>query len=131
MNTTTPTIGEGSRILHFLIDTILIYIVSFIIYRWWTFYVFFWGFTPIRYGYFFFAFTWVYTFLFECIFLQTPAKMMTGTKVVSTNGGRPNIGQFLIRATVRTTMISMFGLAWNDQPLHDTFSKTVLVKTKA
>ncbi len=56
---------------------------------------------------------------------------MTGTKVVSTNGGRPNIGQFLIRATVRTTMISMFGLAWNDQPLHDTFSKTVLVKTKA
>ena len=56
---------------------------------------------------------------------------MTGTKVVSIDGGRPNIGQFIIRATVRTTMISMFGLAWNDQPLHDTFSKTVLVKSKA
>jgi uncharacterized RDD family membrane protein YckC len=54
--------------------------------------------------------------------------MMTGTKVISTNGNRPNIGQFFIRATVRTTIISMFGLAWNDQPLHDTFSKTILVR---
>jgi uncharacterized RDD family membrane protein YckC len=90
--------------------------------------VYFWAFKPIRYGYFFFAFTWVYTFLFEFIFLRTPGKMFTGTKVMSTNGKRPNILQFLIRATIRTTLVSMFGLAWNDQPLHDTFSKTVLVK---
>ncbi len=128
MNPTTPTIGEGNRIIHFLIDTILIFILSFLIYKWYNFYVYFWGFKPIRYGYFFFAFTWVYTFLFEFIFLRTPGKMFTGTKVMSTSGKRPNILQFLIRATIRTTLVSMFGLAWNDQPLHDTFSKTVLVK---
>lgn len=54
--------------------------------------------------------------------------MITGTKVLSISGKRPNILQFLIRATIRTTLVSMFGLAWNDQPLHDTFSRTVLVK---
>jgi hypothetical protein len=42
---------------------------------------------------------------------------------------RPNIFQFLIRATLRTSLVTMVGLAWNDQPLHDTFSKTVLIST--
>ena len=128
MNPTTPTIGEGTRILHFLVDTILITILTYAIYRWYNFQVMYWNYTPVQFGYFFFGVTWVYTFLFEWIFLQTPAKMMTGTKVIAMNGKRPHLGQFFIRATVRTTIISMFGLAWNDQPLHDTFSKTILVK---
>jgi len=128
MNPTTPTIGEGSRILHFLVDTILITIITYAIYSWYNFQVMYWNFTPVQFGYFFFRVTWGYAFLFEWIFLQTPAKMMTGTKVIATNGKRPNIGQFFIRATIRTTIISMFGLAWNDQPLHDTFSKTILVR---
>jgi hypothetical protein len=85
---------------------------------------------PFRYGYFFFATTWAYTFLFEFLFCQTIAKMLTKTKVVSTTGKRPNILQFLIRATLRTSLVTMFGLAWNDQPLHDTFSKTILVSTR-
>jgi uncharacterized RDD family membrane protein YckC len=130
MNPTTQTIGEGTRIMHFLIDTIFICILSYFIYGWYNFYVFFWHFMPFRYGYFFFATTWVYAFLFELIFCQTPAKMFTHTKVVSTNGKRPNPVQFFIRATLRTLLITMFGMAWNDQPLHDTFSKTKLVATR-
>jgi hypothetical protein len=47
--------------------------------------------------------------------------------VVSENGSRPNIAQFFVRACIRTTIISFFGLAWNDKPLHDTLSKTKLV----
>ena len=128
MNPTTPTIGEGTRILHFLVDTILITILTYAIYSWYNFQVMYWNYTPVQFGYFFFGVTWGYTFLFEWIFLQTPAKMMTGTKVIATNGNRPNVGQFFIRATIRTTIISMFCLAWNDQPLHDTFSKTILVR---
>ena len=130
MNPTTPTIGEGTRIMHFFLDTIFICILSFFIYKWYNFYVFYWHYKPFRYGYFFFATTWVYTFLFELIFCQTPAKMITGTKVISYNGKRPNMGQFFIRATIRTTLVTMFGLAWNDQPLHDSFSKTKLVSTR-
>jgi uncharacterized RDD family membrane protein YckC len=131
MNTTTPIIGEGTRILHYLIDTTLICIFSYLLYRWWNFYVFYWGFEAYRYSYFFIGFTWVYTFVFECLFLRTPAKIITGTKVQSESGRRPNLIQFIIRATIRTLPISMFGIAWNDKPLHDTFSKTVLVKAKA
>jgi uncharacterized RDD family membrane protein YckC len=57
--------------------------------------------------------------------------MLTGTKVVSLSGARPNLWQFLVRAIIRTTIISMFGLAWNDKPLHDTFSSTILMNKKA
>jgi uncharacterized RDD family membrane protein YckC len=127
MNRTTPTIGEGTRIMHFFLDTFFISILSYLIYQWYNFYVFFWHFKPFRYGYFFFAITWVYTFLFELIFCQTPAKMITGTKVVSLKGKRPNLLQCLIRASLRTSLITMFGMAWNDQPLHDSLSQTQLV----
>jgi uncharacterized RDD family membrane protein YckC len=127
MNPTTPTIGDGTRILHFLVDTILIAFIAYSIYGWWNFHVMYWNYTPIQYGAFFFATMWAYVFLFEFIFLRTPAKWFTGTKVVAEKGGRPNIFQFLIRATIHSTIISMFGLAWNGQPWHDTFSKTKLV----
>jgi hypothetical protein len=56
--------------------------------------------------------------------------MLTKTKVIGTNCKRPNLFQFLIRATLRTSLVTMFGMAWNDQPLHDTFSRTVLVSTR-
>ena len=127
MNPTTPTIGDGTRILHFLVDTLLIAVIAYLVYGWWNFHVMYWNYTPYQYGVFFFATMWLYAFLFEFIFLRTPAKWLTGTKVVSENGGRPNIFQFFIRATLRTTIVSMFGLAWNGQPLHDTFSKTKLI----
>ena len=130
MNQTTPTIGEGTRIMHFFLDTLFIFILSMIFYEWYNFHVIYWEYTPYRYGYFFFATTLVYTFLFELVFCQTPAKFITKTKVVSANGKRPNILQFLIRAIVRTSLVTMFGFAWNDKPFHDTFSFTKLVSTR-
>ena len=129
MNPTKQTIGEGTRIMNFFLDTIFICFLSYFIYRWYNFYAYYGYFKPVRYGYFFFATTWMYTFLFELLFCRTIAKMISKTKVVSTNGKRPNIFQFLIRATLRTSLVTMVGLAWNDQPLHDTFSKTVLIST--
>jgi len=130
MNTTKQTIGEGTRIMNFFLDTLFICFISYFIYEWYNFNVYYWHFMPFRYGYFFFATTWAYTFLFELLFCQTIAKMLTKTIVLSTTGKRPNIFQFLIRATLRTSLVTMVGLAWNDQPLHDTFSKTVLVSTR-
>ena len=130
MNTSKQTIGEGTRIMNFFLDTLFICFISYFIYEWYNFYVFYWHFMPFRYGYFFFATTWAYTFLFELLFCQTIAKMITKTMVLSTKGQRPNIFQFLIRATLRTSLVTMVGLAWNDQPLHDSFSKTILVSTR-
>ena len=130
MNPSTQTFGDGTRIFQFLVDTILIFILAYFLYQCYNFYVYYWRFYPIRFGAFFFMTMWVYVFLFELIFLRTPAKWITGTKVVSEKGGRPNIGQFFIRACIRTTIISFFGLAWNGKPLHDTLSKTKLVASE-
>jgi uncharacterized RDD family membrane protein YckC len=129
MQPTNQIQGEGTRIAHFFLDTLFIFIGSFIAYRWYNFNVFFYGFRPIRFGEFFFLFYLAYIFLFEFLFQRTPAKWMTKTKVVTLDGRRPAIWQFIIRALVRTSLVSMFGLAWNGKPLHDTFSKTILVST--
>ena len=129
MQPTNQIQGEGTRIAHFFLDTLFIFICSFIAYRWNNFNVFFYGFRPIRFGEFFFLFYLAYIFLFEFLFQRTPAKWMTKTKVVTLDGRRPALWQFIIRALVRTSMVSMFGLAWNGKPLHDSFSKTFLVST--
>lgn len=130
MQPTNQIQGEGTRIAHFFLDTLFIFIGSFIAYRWYNFNVFFYGFRPIRFGEFFFLFYLAYIFLFEFLFQRTLAKWITKTKVVTTDGRRPALWQFIIRALVRTSMVSMFGLAWNGKPLHDTFSKTILVSTE-
>lgn len=116
--------------MHFFVDTVIICFLSYFIYQWYNFNVYNWGYTPFRYGYFFFATTFAYTFLLELLFSQTIAKMLTKTKVVSANGKRPNIFQILLRAILRSSLVTMFGMAWNDKPFHDTFSKTQLVSTR-
>lgn len=131
MQPTNQIQGEGTRIAHFFLDTLFIFIGSFILYRWYNFNVFFYGFPPMRFGAFFFLFYLAYIFLFEFIFQRTPAKWMTKSKVVNFDGRRPALWQFIIRALVRTSLVSMFGLAWNGKPLHDTFSKTILVSTES
>lgn len=131
MQPTNQIQGEGTRIAHFFLDTLFIFIGSFILYRWYNFNVFFYGFPPMRFGAFFFLFYLAYIFLFEFIFQRTPAKWMTKSKVVNFDGLRPALWQFIIRALVRTSLVSMFGLAWNGKPLHDTFSKTILVSTES
>ena len=118
MQPTNQIQGEGTRIAHFFLDSLFIFIGSFIAYRWYNFNVFFYGYPPIRFGEFFFLFYLAYIFLFELLFQRTPAKWLAGTKVVSQNGSRPHIGQFFVRACIRTTIISFFGLAWNGKPLH-------------
>lgn len=127
MNPTNQTIGDGTRIFHFIIDTLLIFILAYYLHQWYNLYVFYAGYWPIRFGEFFFIVYWGYVFLFEFIFCKTPAKWITGTKVVSNKGSRPTIFQFLIRASIHTSIISMFGMAWNGKPWHDTFSKTQLI----
>lgn len=129
MQLTNQIQGEGTRIAHFFLDTLFIFIGSFIAYRWYNFNVFFYGYPPIRFGEFFFIFYLVYIFLFELLFQRTPAKWLTKTKVVGLDGRRPALWQSIIRALIRTSLVSMFGLAWNGKPLHDTFSKTTLVST--
>jgi uncharacterized RDD family membrane protein YckC len=130
MNAANATIGDGTRILHFIVDTFLVFMLAYWLHGIWNFYVMYWNFTPLAFGPFFFATMWVYIFLFEFIFQRTPAKWLTGTKVVTVGGTRPSIFHILLRTSIHCTIFSMFGLAWNGQPFHDTFSKTKLIYTE-
>ncbi len=131
MHQTSSTIGDGTRILHFLVDTIIVFLLAYELHGWYNFYVMYWNFTPISFGPFFFAIMWVYLFLFELIFQRTPAKWITGTKVVNKKGGRPSIFQMMLRTSIHCTIVSMLGLAWNGQPFHDSFSNTTLMNTSS
>ncbi|MGZ5192136.1 MAG: hypothetical protein ACXWCZ_14095, partial [Flavisolibacter sp.] len=60
--------GVGTRVIHFLVDTILISILSYGLYKWWTFYVMYWDQPFYPFYYFFYGSGFIYYFIFELIF---------------------------------------------------------------
>ncbi len=67
-------VGIGTRVLNFLADTLLIFLISYGFYKWYSFYVMYWSYQGIQFYLFFYATVFVYYFFFELIFLRTPAK---------------------------------------------------------
>lgn len=90
-------VGVGSRALNFLVDTILVFLLAFGLYKWWNFYVIYWHVKFFPFYQVFYASVFVYTAVFELIFKRTPAKWITFTKVVHKNGGRPAWYQVIAR----------------------------------
>lgn len=121
-------VGDGTRALNFLIDTILIFTLSFFVYKWWNFQVKYWGYHGYSFGRFFFGSLFIYYTFFETIFARTPAKWFTFTKVVNQKGGKPSILQILIRSLTRLTLIDLFFLPILGKTLHDHFSKTLVIE---
>jgi len=72
-----------------------------------------------------------YYFLFEATLGRTPAKFLTGTRVVSTNGGRPSAAQILGRSLARFVPFEPFSFLFGGNPpsgWHDKWSNTRVVK---
>lgn len=70
----------------------------------------------------------LYYFIFELVFQATPGKMLTGTRVVTSDGGKPSVKQLFIRSTTRLVpfeAFSVFGNLW-----HDSWSDTYVVNEK-
>ena len=121
--------GVGTRVVNFLVDTILIFILSFILYKWWTFYVLFWKYKYFPFYYFFWATIFIYYSFFELIWTRTLGKWLTITKVRNRAGKRPAWYQILLRSLLRLTLIDCFFIPFLDMPLHDALSKTRVVET--
>ncbi|TAH13287.1 MAG: hypothetical protein EAZ12_01705 [Sphingobacteriia bacterium] len=121
-------VGDGTRALNFFIDTVLITILAMLLRRWWNFYVMYWGYPPINFGWFFFGTTWLYYFLFESIFAKSPAKWLTQTKVVTLSDRKPSFFIIFWRSLLRITVIDLFFGPFLDGPLHDYASKTKVVE---
>jgi uncharacterized RDD family membrane protein YckC len=72
-----------------------------------------------------------YHFLFEVTLGRTPGKFLTGTRVVSADGGRASAGQILGRTLARYVPFEPFSFLFDGSPAngwHDKWSNTRVVK---
>jgi len=121
-------VGIGTRVLNFVIDTILITLISWGFYKWHSFYVFYYHATDVDYYIFFWITLVIYYFIFETIFLRTPGKWLSLSKVVSLQDKRPALWQLLVRSIVRLVLIDSFFIPFLDGTLHDFASRTKVVE---
>ena len=122
-------VGTGTRVLNFLIDVLLIFIISVAFDKWYTFQVVYWGYTPLPAYSFFFISLFVYYFIFELIWKRTPGKWISISKVVTKDGKKPNFFQIFIRSLVRLIVIDCFFIPFLDgKTLHDYLSGTVVIE---
>lgn len=123
------TVGDGTRALNFLIDTLVIFTIAYFSFQVWNWYVQFWRYPYYNFGWFFFGILFLYYFLFESLFGRTPAKWFTYSKVVTLNGSKAPFWAVFIRSLVRLTIIDLFFIPILGKPLHDYLSKTKLVES--
>lgn len=121
-------VGIGTRVINFFIDTILIALISYGFYKWHAFYVFYYHSTDIDYYIFFWVTMVVYYLIFEGIFLRTPGKWLSLSKVVNQQGKRPALWQLLVRSLVRVIPIDCFFIPFLDGTLHDFASRTRVIE---
>ena len=121
-------VGIGTRVVNFLVDTLLISILSYALYKWHQFYVYWYGIHPYQYYVFFYGTIFLYYMLFELIFTRTPGKWVTMTRVRDTTGHRPAWYRILFRSLLRLTLIDPFFIPFFNRTLHDHLSGTRVVE---
>ena len=127
-------VGDGTRVLHFLVDTLLFWIFAVLLYKWWNFHVLYWGYMHLNFGWFFFGSQFMYYFIFELLFAKTPAKWLTASKVESSKSTKDitvkvSLGQIFIRAISRLIIIDPFFIPFLGTTLHDYLSGTMVVES--
>ena len=121
-------VGTGARVINFLVDTILIFIASYGLYKWYSFYVLYWQYKYYQFYLFFFATIFIYYTIFEALFSRTPGKFLSLSKVRNVDGGRASFLQVILRSFVRLTLIDLFFIPFLGRTLHDQLSKTRVVE---
>src|SRR3982750_3809188 len=121
------SVGVGTRVLTFVVDSIPVFLLTYIAYRSYTWYVVSWNvvYHNIRYFpiyYFWFAVTFLYYLFFEGIWRRTPGKWMSLTKVVGEGGKKASFGQIVVRCIIRVVgivLIDSIFLPILGRTLHD------------
>ena len=121
-------VGVGTRVLNFLVDTVLIFFISFGLYKWWSFYAMYWHFKFFPFYIVFAATIVVYYTIFEMIWSRTPGKFLSMTKVRDASGSRPAWYQVILRSILRITIIDCFFIPIIGRTLHDALSHTRVVE---
>ncbi|HRH59340.1 MAG TPA: RDD family protein [Chitinophagaceae bacterium] len=122
-------VGIGTRVINFIVDTLLILGASYGLYKFWSFYVLYYHYTYLAFWVFFWGFMFIYYLFFESIWARTPGKWLTYTKAVNSKGSKPGFIAILIRSLVRLTIIDCFFFPFlKERTLHDYLSKTQVVE---
>lgn len=121
-------VGIGTRVINFLVDTLIIFIVSYIANKVWLFYVVYWGYSYINPLLIFGAVLFIYYFIFELIWARTPGKWLSYSKVADKKGLKPGFGKIFLRNLVRLTIIDCFFYPVLNKTLHDYVSGTEVVE---
>ena len=122
------TVGIGTRILNFLVDTLIIFVITYIVFKVRNWYVIYYHVRYFNFGWFFMIVLFIYYTFFEMLFARTPGKWCSYTKIVDRRGLKPSLIAVLVRSLVRLILIDMFFIPFLDKPLHDNLSKTELVE---
>ncbi len=120
--------GIGARVINFLVDTILIFLLALALYKWWSFYVTNWGYHFVPFYLFFIANAFLYYTLFEWLTARTPGKLISLSKVRTIDNRKPSIGIVFLRSLLRLTLIDAFFIPFLNRPLHDALTKTRVVE---
>ena len=127
-------VGIGTRVLNFIVDSLVILLIAYLISKVNEYYEqqFKLHNTKFKYhfnfGYLYFVVLFFYYTFCEIIFARTIGKLFSFSKVVNSQGKRPNPLQILIRSLIRLTIIDMFFIPFLDRTLHDYLSKTFVVE---
>lgn len=120
--------GFGTRVMNFVIDTLLIFGITYGLNAWWSFYALYWHYPYLPFYIQFWMVMFIYYTLFESLFKRSPAKWFTISKVVNKQGGKPSFWQIIVRSLIRLTIIDCFFIPFLDMPLHDYLSKTAVIE---
>lgn len=121
-------VGIGTRVLNFLVDTLLIFFISYAVFRIRNWYVVYYHVNYYNFGWFFFGILLIYYTFFELLFSRTPGKWLSYSKVVDLQNNRPSIIAICIRSMTRLIIIDLFFIPFLDKPLHDYLSRTKIVE---
>ncbi len=120
-------VGIGTRVMNFLVDTTIIFIITYIVYKIWSFNVFYYQIPYFPIYDFMAVILFLYYLVFESISGRTPGKKLTISMVVNKDGNRPGFLAIFFRSLIRITVIDCFFIPFLNMPLHDYLSKTYVV----
>jgi uncharacterized RDD family membrane protein YckC len=121
-------VGIGTRVLNFLVDTAIVFALSYILNRVQNWYGYYYEFRTWNFGWAFAAVTVVYYTLLEGFWGRTPGKKLSFSKVVTKTGKKPGLLLAFVRSLVRLTVIDLFFLPFTERTLHDIVTGTEVVE---
>lgn len=121
-------VGVGTRIIDFLVDTVLVLLISYLINRGSNFYQYYWKFSGIAFWQIFSAVLVVYYIIGEGLIGTTLGKKASISKVVNSKGQKPSFLQVVVRSVVRLFPLDFIFIPFTDRTLHDIASKTFVIE---